>query len=120
MSVPRVLCFGGREYADEAAVDNALSIMWRERCGSGMMIIHGGARGADSLAGAWGVAHGFPVVIVPAQWDRYAKAAGSLRNAWMLELQPWVAIGFPGGSGSRDMARQCAYRGIPVWHPYGQ
>lgn len=116
---PRVLCFGGRDYADRERVNAALSLLLRERFLQGFMIIQGGARGADTLCAEWGFAKGFPVVCVPAQWERYKKAAGHLRNGWMLEIQPSFAVGFPGGAGSRDMASQAERAGVPVWLPYG-
>lgn len=109
----RVLVFGGRDFTDTAIMDQALSML-DVGC-----IIHGGARGADTLAGEWGNRKGLPVLRIDAPWDFYGKyAAGPIRNQWLLDWAcPTYAVGFPGGSGTRDMAQRCAAAGLPVWRP---
>lgn len=116
MSVHRVLCFGGRQYTDAQRVDACLNHFWTLISGAPFMVIHGGARGADTLCGEWARRRGLPVARVDANWDAHGKAAGSLRNTWMLEyLQPTYAIGFPGGPGSRNMAAQLKAAGVTLW-----
>jgi len=46
-------------------------------------VVSGCARGADTLGAEWGEAHGVPVKMMPAQWDRYGKSAGYKRNVEM-------------------------------------
>lgn len=48
-------------------------------------IVCGDAHGADSLGARWGEEHGVPVKHFPANWSRYGKAAGFIRNAEMGE-----------------------------------
>ncbi len=119
MTRPIVLCFGGRNFADVHMIDHALDTLLRERFLQGFSVLHGDARGADRNCGAWGMTKGFPVIAVAANWDRYGKAAGSLRNGWMLELNPVMAVGFPGGTGTADMAGRCIKAGVPMWAPFG-
>lgn len=86
----------------------------------GIAIIHGGARGADSLCGAWARDNGVPEIVMAAQWDKYGKQAGSMRNQWMFEiLQPTYAVAFPGGVGTEHMVRILERANVPVWRPYG-
>lgn len=114
----RVLCFGGRDYDDRMAIDTAL--MQLTTSIGQFAIIHGGARGADQLCGEWGERRGRPVIAVRANWDFYAKAAGGIRNSWMLEhCMPTYAVGFPGGPGTSDMAKRCERSGLTLWRPYG-
>lgn len=47
-------------------------------------LIHGDARGADKLAGEIGEETGMTVLSRPANWDKYGKAAGRIRNLEML------------------------------------
>jgi hypothetical protein len=113
----RVLCFGGRTYEDMPALTIALDMVAAHL--GALAVVHGGARGADDLAGAWARKRGVPLAIVPAPWDFYGKRAGTLRNSWMISLcQPTYAVGFPGGVGSANMASQCRAAGIPLWLPY--
>lgn len=114
--IHRVLCFGGRAYVDAKMVDQCLSQLPRILSGAPFAIIHGGARGADTLCGAWGRARGIPVACIDANWDFYGKKAGSLRNQWMLEFfLPTYAVGFPGGPGTRDMRLRLDNAKVPCW-----
>lgn len=59
------------------------------------LVVHGGARGADTLAGKWAEGRGIPVRVYPADWNRYGKGAGPKRNQQMLdEADPDVVIAF--------------------------
>lgn len=114
----RVLCFGGRTYKSEADVDWALRLV-EQRAGGMFAIIHGGAKGADLMCASWGGWRGFPVVRIEAAREHYGKAAGAMRNQWMLDLCfPTYAVGFPGGPGSRDMATKCRAADVPLWLPF--
>lgn len=113
----RVLCYGGRTYSDSATVHGALmylATLWGET----YLIINGGARGADSLCRDWGLRRGWPVITMDAPWDAMGRAAGSVRNGWMIEYAaPTYAVGFPGGPGTADMTKRLQRAGIPTWHP---
>jgi hypothetical protein len=50
------------------------------------IVITGGAPGADTLGGVSAVKHGHRSFQVPAPWAKYGKAAGPVRNRWMLDL----------------------------------
>lgn len=53
-----------------------------------------------------------------ADWTRYGKSAGMIRNRTMAELGAQGAYGFsvsdPYTPGTRDMVRKCVGKGIPV------
>lgn len=116
MTGHRVLCFGGRAFVDTRMVDRALSQLPTILGGAPFAIVHGGARGADTLCGEWAKARGIPVARVDADWDFYGKKAGPIRNQWMLEFfQPTYAIGFPGGVGTRDMQLRLDQAKVPLW-----
>ena len=48
-----------------------------------VLIISGGARGADSLAEQYANEKGYKLLVMPAQWDKYGKSAGYRRNEQM-------------------------------------
>ena len=80
-------------------------------------IIHGGARGADTLAGLYAERHETPCKVFPADWDKYGKAAGPIRNKQMLdEGKPDLVIAFrgPNSRGTQNMIDQATKAGIPV------
>lgn len=45
-----------------------------------VVIVTGGARGADALGEKYGNEKGYPVIVMPAEWDKYGKYAGYKRN----------------------------------------
>ena len=108
----KVLCCGGRDYADRENVDrclNKIHTLLGIDC-----IIHGDAVGADKLAGAWALNRNIAYVAMAAQWDKYGKAAGPIRNAEMIKEQPHLVVAFPGGRGTADMVQRAQEAGIPV------
>jgi hypothetical protein len=48
-------------------------------------VVCGEARGADTLGKEWAMRKGIPVKSFPADWDKYGKRAGYLRNIDMAE-----------------------------------
>lgn len=117
----RLLICGGRSL-DSASVFNWLEAhAWDEiRAEAGMgatlaVVIHGGAHGADEGAAQWGASENIPVHCFPADWRKYGKAAGPIRNQKMLtEANPDLVIAFAGGRGTDDMVTRAKFSGIPV------
>lgn len=78
--------------------------------------IHGGARGADTIAGKIAENMGFQVKVVHAEWKKYGPAAGPIRNAKMLKDNPDLVLAFPHFSyqnkGTENMLKQAREKGI--------
>ena len=109
----RVLVCGGRAYADHAHLAVSLEALHAAR--PFILLIHGAAPGADSLAGQWAEEQGIPVRAFPAAWNLHGKAAGPLRNQEMLdEGRPDLVAAFPGGRGTADMVARATLAGVPV------
>lgn len=71
---------------------------------SDIEIIHGGASGADRIGDEWGAVNWCIVHEYPANWNKYGKSAGYIRNKQMLEEgKPDLVIAFPGGRGTTNM-----------------
>lgn len=50
-----------------------------------------------------------------AEWNKYGKQAGILRNQAMIDLHsPTLIVAFPGGTGTADMIARARKAGIPV------
>ena len=60
------------------------------------MIIHGGAKGVDSLADKYANDNGIEKKVFKADWDKYGKAAGHIRNAEMIDWarENYDTVGF--------------------------
>jgi hypothetical protein len=116
----RVLVCGGRDYgrvSDEiqAAYDWLDGLRGGLPEGQNIEIIHGCARGADSIAGSWASERGVPVHAFPADWNKHGRAAGPIRNRQMLvEGKPDLVVAFPGGRGTANMIAQAKAAGVEV------
>lgn len=79
--------------------------------------MHGGATGADRIAGDIGAQIGASVYVIPATWERYGRAAGPIRNRQMLDqLRPDLVLAFHDAlhhsKGTADMIRAAAHAGV--------
>lgn len=111
----RILVTGGRDYADQARLFSVLDAIHAKRAIS--VVIQGGCHtkvNADQLAKLWAHTRGICCIEVKANWSVYNKAAGPIRNGWMLQhCAPIDAvIAFPGDNGTADMCKQAAKAGI--------
>lgn len=79
-------------------------------------MLHGGARGADKLAGTVAAKLGFEVEEYEAEWNTYGKAAGALRNIKMIETEPDLVIAFWDGAsaGTKHTLSLARKAGIPT------
>lgn len=114
-----VLVCGGRDYCNERRVYLVLDMILGEWCDQhdrrAFAVVHGGARGADRLAGAWARARGIREIACEADWDTHGKAAGYIRNAQMLdEYEPRLVVAFKGGRGTAHMVRLARAAGVEI------
>ncbi len=108
----KVLVCGGRDYSDRQRVFHTLDLLHKQTLVT--MLIHGWARGADSLAMCWAFERKVPCLSVPANWPLYQKRAGPTRNAEMLTYGPDLVVAFRGGSGTKNMRKQAQKAGVRV------
>jgi YspA, cpYpsA-related SLOG family len=117
MEQHRILVCGSRTWSDIEAIRTVLDT----RPDTGVVLIHGGARGADRLAGQYAAERGWPVESYPADWNRHGKAAGFIRNQRMIdEGRSTEVVAFTDkplheSRGTADMVRRSRRSGIPVF-----
>ncbi len=106
----KLLVCGDRNWTDKEAIYCRLRELGKR------IIIEGDARGADRLAGEVADELGYPHVKVPANWNFYKKAAGPIRNRWMLDLVPDHVLAFhrdlENSKGTKDCVTEARRRGI--------
>ncbi len=108
-----VLVCGGRNFRDKVRLYDVMNGL-NSRYGF-TTLIHGGASGADTLAGMWAKEWGVSVWVHPADWAKHCNAAGPIRNQDMLERgKPDLVIAFPGGTGTADMVRRAKKTNVQV------
>ena len=66
------------------------------------------------MAGWIGGTLGFEVECHTAQWAKYGKAAGPMRNQEMLDSGIDLVVAFPGGRGTADMLDKARLAGVVI------
>ena len=125
---PRILFCGSRFWTDREAIGGVLKVLPK-----GSVIIEGAAPGADTIACEESRRLGFTIEHFPANWKRYGRAAGPIRNSQMLkEGKPDVVLAFheniEASKGTKDMLKQAQKAGLPTFlnltsdtmHEFGQ
>lgn len=116
----RVLVCGGRYYDNRERLFEVLdkALQAATLAGRSFTLVHGGARGADSLSHTWASMRkeSIDVRVYEADWKTHGRAAGPIRNKKMLTFeQPHVIIAFKGGNGTAHMMKIGRESGIPVY-----
>lgn len=76
-------------------------------------IICGEAKGADTLGRRYAIEHGINVLSFPADWDRYGKSAGYIRNQQMAEkADALIAFWNDESKGTRNMIDVARKKGL--------
>lgn len=109
----RVLVFGGRDFHNERLAFKALNMLHKKY--KFTCVIDGAASGADTLGYRWAKRNGVPTERYPANWAKFGRAAGPIRNRQMIEEGlPDIGVAFPGGRGTANMKEQLKKAGITV------
>lgn len=95
------------------ALDKLLRAVREEQ--KNLIVIHGAADGADSLSDRWARERQVEIEVYPADWKKYGRSAGYIRNSQMLkEGKPDLILAFPGGAGTKMMVSLSEKEGVPV------
>lgn len=79
-------------------------------------VLCGEARGPDTWGRLWAEQQGIPVISYPADWKRYGRAAGMIRNREMIVAADAVlALWDDKSKGTRDAIALARQRGITVY-----
>ena len=119
----RILVTGSREFSDYTTICLELgAVMKRLIATEGtcpdVIVVHGAAKGADTLAERAARAFGMGTEPHPADWDGYGRRAGFIRNAEMVSLGADLALAFykqgAGNKGTDHCAKLAEKAGIPT------
>lgn len=100
--VMKVAVIGSREFPDENKVREYV-----RNLPTGSIVVSGGARGVDSWAEDEAKRNGLEVIVFAADWQKYGRRAGALRNTTIIETADVVAAFWDGVSrGTADSIRK--------------
>lgn len=118
----RLLVCGDRKWADGLAIRRVLEKWLAVQLSKGdkqNTVIQGDAPGADGFAKHWAENKGLLCLSFPAEWARFGKGAGPIRNKKMLLVgKPEMVFAFHANifksKGTKDMIEQAEAAGVPV------
>lgn len=108
-----IVVTGSRVWCDKKTVKAYLKKFPKQT-----LLVHGNAKGLDRLISRLAKKQGIPVAAIDANWDFYHRAAGPIRNRWMLDLHPKRVDAFhkniKKSKGTKDCYTEAKRRKIPV------
>ena len=109
-----LLVCGSRDWTDAETIDAALSVY--RTAGRHVTVLHGDARGADTIADACARRYGYRVRRFPARWREHGNGAGFRRNIEMLDVGPDKVLAFQlrRSPGTEHTVTEARKRGIAV------
>jgi hypothetical protein len=136
----RILVTGSRSWGDAEVLAEVLLDVWHDATHFGydsIVIVHGGADGADSLAGLWAMGQGLDVEVHEADWggscgpdcppghrktnargSEYCPLAGPRRNQRMVDAGADLVVAFQlaRSRGTADAIDRARKADLPVRH----
>jgi YspA, cpYpsA-related SLOG family len=126
----RILITGDRDFTEYPVIFEALTKAWNDfgiastptpalHQSRNIMVIHGAAKGADTLAGKAAFMLGFGIRVYPAEWSKYGRGAGPERNKRMIkENKVDLVLAFhhnlKDSKGTKDMVTKALELGVPI------
>lgn len=109
----KVIVAGGRDFDDYDLLENKMNVILTNH--TDVEIVSGTARGADNLGEKYAKSKGFRIRRMPANWDKYGKAAGYRRNAEMAKYADACVCFWDGKSrGTKHMIDLAKKEGIKL------
>lgn len=82
----RIIIAGGRNFNDYDFLEKVITkFIFENDTDKDFEIVSGTANGADKLGEQFAKIHGYPIKRFPANWDKYGKSAGYIRNEQMAK-----------------------------------
>ncbi len=123
----RIIVCGGRHFNDYDTLESLVDSVLAEKSLSNneIEIISGHCEGADMLGELYAKKHGIVCKVFPAEWTKYGRAAGPIRNSQMIEyasestIPIVVAFVSPRTKGTIDTVNKATKRGFSIFrHEY--
>ena len=105
----RIAVIGSRDFDDYARLQSVLAPHLPA------VLVSGGAKGADALAERLAQERGLTIDVIRADWNRYGRGAGPIRNKQIVESADLVIAFWDGKSrGTRSALAHADKMGVPM------
>jgi hypothetical protein len=103
----KILITGDRNYCNLEVVKRTFEILAPSCDIKTTTVIHGDAKGADKLAGNYAQSLGYQLLVKPADWSKYGRGAGPIRNLEMVAESPDIVLIFHDDLKSSKGTKHC-------------
>ena len=110
----KVIIAGSRHCTDRKLLDEAI----RESGFKITGVVSGGARGVDTMGEDWAAEHGVSIHLYAAEWDKYGRAAGPIRNQQMAKdsgAEALIALKSSEARGTASMIKEAKKAGLKIF-----
>ena len=112
----RVIIAGGRYFSDYELLKEKCDEFLQGKTDEEIVIVSGHASGADSLGERYAQERGYQIETYPADWKKYGRAAGPVRNEQMANIANALIAFWDGKSkGTKSMIRLAKKKGLQVF-----
>ncbi len=109
----RIIICGGRDFNDYERLKERCDYLMQFLRKSDIIILCGKARGADTLGERYALENNIKIEYYPADWDKYGKSAGYIRNKEMVDNATSAICFWNGKSkGTAHTIELCKKKGI--------
>lgn len=100
----KIIIAGGRDFNDFNFLENKVSEVLKKLDSNEIEIVSGGAKGVDAMGEKYAQKNGYPIKIFPADWSKYGRGAGPVRNKEMAKYATHLIAFWNGESkGTKSM-----------------
>lgn len=112
----KVIIAGGRYFSDYELLKKTCDEFLQDKTGEEIVIISGHASRADTLGERYAQEKGFKIETYPADWKKYGRAAGTIRNEQMANIANALVAFWDGKSkGTKSMISLAKKKGLQVF-----
>ena len=109
----KIIVAGSREFKDYEMLKNKLDKLLINQ--KEIQIVSGGCRGADELGERYAKEKGYSLKVFKADWNKYGKKAGPLRNRQMAKYADGLVAFYKEGSrGTKNMIEEANEKGLKI------
>lgn len=113
----KVIVAGTRSFSDYPLLHSFCdNLLLQKELLYDIVIVSGTAKGADRLGEQYAIEHGYRLEKFPADWDKYGRAAGMIRNSQMADnAQALIAFWDGKSRGTKNMIDVANRKGLMVY-----
>lgn len=101
----KAIIAGSRTITFYGILEEAMINCYNKNCWKITEVVSGGAKGIDTLGEIWAENNNIPIKRFPAEWAKYRKAAGHIRNVQMAHYGDILIAVWNGSPGTADMIK---------------